>query len=497
MLDAPQQEDAPLQVAHGVWGALSRLPEPALLFSGKKFQVLALNPAAQAFFDNMVADRVTKCLETSLSKLLIERVCLAARTGSGAYVSELPAQLTMGDNAVRVTRLTVLPMASPEEGPQLAVLYVRKMPEEQPVTNSYAKLPRELLSWLPMPAWLVDANNAVPYQNPACRDLPMVAVNGPLGLDLTAVLNESDRDELQVEEDYAQALRLTSRNAREHRRIADSMVTTGGQVWRIVHLPIVGVDAKPYLLGLAIRLSKDLGGVKVDINLGDVSEQDTRRKLQARARERERIKLAREVHDSLGQELTVLRLGMDRLFDTVREELPVTPAHNEQFALLKRQMKQVINSSRQIAYQLRHDLVQSAGLMHAVENLVAQFREKLSIPGQLEVGPGWADPTSVLASNIYRSAQELLNNMAKHAQANRFLVRLKHSDGDYSLEVIDDGVGFAQNRRSSSLGLSTMKERVEYHKGSMAVQTRPQVAGSHITLTFMGENVTGFPDTNY
>lgn len=419
---------------------------------------------------------------------------MAARP-DGAYIKEMPVHLTMLDNSVRLTRITVLPIAGAIGGPRMAVLVLRHVPDEPPVHESYAKLPRELLTWLPMPAWLVDATGNVPFQNPACRDLPIIADSGPMGLDLTSALNDQRLDELQVDGEYIKALRSTSKIAREQRLIADAMVSAAGQVWRIVHLPIVGVDSKPYLLGFAIQLSKNLDGSAIDLPGGlGINEDDARRKIQARARERERMKLAREVHDSLGQELTVLRLGLDRVFDMIQSELPVTPRQREQFRLLKAQMQQVISSSRQIAYQLRNDLVQSAGLMYAINDLVRQVERSLA--GQLEVSPGWVEPKSnVLSANIYRSTQELLNNAIKHAKASKFLVRLTHVDSDYRLEVVDDGIGIPQERRERSLGMTTLKERVDYHHGTMTIKTRPEVAGTSVVLTFPGAAPSGFSDS--
>lgn len=465
-----------------------------MLFSADEFAVSGLNPEAQQFFDHVHYEQVTSCLLSSLGRLITERLCMAARPG-GAYIKEMPVHLTMADNSVRLTQITVLPIAVSNRGPRSAVLILRHIPDEPLVHESYAKLPRELLTGLPMPAWFVDSSGAVPFQNPACRDLPMGADQGPMGVDLTAALKERRLDELQIETEYVKALRSTSKIARERRLIADAMVSAAGQVWRVVHLPITGVDSKPYLLGFAIQLSKNLDGSTLDLPMGaGINEDEARRKIQARARERERIKLAREVHDSLGQELTVLRLGLDRVFDMIHAELPVTPAHVEQFGLLKGQMQQVISSSRQIAYQLRNDLVASAGLMYAINDLVRQVEKSLA--GQLEVSPGWEEPKSnVLSANIYRSTQELLNNAIKHAKASKFLVRLTHLDSDYRLEVVDDGIGIPRERRERSLGMKTLRERVEYHHGTMSIKTRPDVAGTSVVLTFPGAEPTGFNDS--
>lgn len=454
---------------------------------------MALNAAAQRFFDNAVASRVKQVLEASLTKLVVERLSLAARSNGNGYISELPAQLTMPDNTLAQVRLTVMPMAV-QDGPRLAVLYIRRMPQEQLLTEAYAKLPRELLSWMPVPAWLVDADGNVPYQNPCCREMPLAAQMAGTPAEVSDILT-SQPDSLLEEagDQFAKAIKATEEEARTCKRISDRMVTADGQVWRIVHVPVQGVDRKSYLLGLGLRMTKDVSGSNV-LEQG-TPDQDRRRRL-FRERERERMKLAREVHDSLGQELTVLRLGLDRLVDTFRTDLPLELKHVEQFDLLKTQMQQAITSSRLIASQLRTDLLQTAGLLHAIENLVAQFRQRLGISGQLEVSPGWEDPKSTLAGNIYRSVQELLSNMAKHARASRFIVRLQMNAHSYQVEVVDDGVGIPREKRKGHLGLHTMRERVEYHRGEMRIKTRPEVSGTGVTLTFMHASMDN-PETNF
>lgn len=484
---AASPPDKPLLIAHGVWGTLAKLPEPALLFTARGFEVLALNAAAQRFFGNAVVSRVKLSVEASLTKLLVERLCLAGRGTGESYIHELPAQLTLPDNSQAAVRLTVMPLAV-QEGPRLAVLYIRRLPQEQLQSEAYAKLPRELLSWMPIPAWLVDEAGNVPFQNPHCPDLPFTAQIASARVKLKDLLTDEPDPMLDsVDDEFAKALVATADEARRGQCMVDRIVTHSGEIWRVAHIPVQGVDRKSYLLGLGLRMSRDVSGAIPEDEEQLVVPTDRRRRLQIRERERERMKLAREVHDSLGQELTVLRLGMDRLFDIFRADLDMEPKHMEQFALLKEQMQQVISSSRQIAFQLRTDLLQSAGLLSAIDTLVAQFRQRLGIAGQLEVGQGWEDPKSTLAGNIYRSVQELLSNMAKHARANQFIVRLAMTAEQYQLTVVDDGVGIPREKRKGHLGLHTMRERVEYHNGEMRIQTRPEVGGTSVTLTFMRE----------
>lgn len=490
---APGAQSKPILVAQGVWGTLSRLPEPAILFSGRGFTIHALNLAAEQLFERTSVARVRQLLESSLTQRLVERICLASRPNAGAFVSEVPAQLALPDNRVCQIKLSVLPMAA-QDGEALAVLYFRRLPDGPMPTTSFATLPREILALVPVPAWLVDKQGVVVFQNPYCHELPLKSAGADFHLtDLNVLLTANDG---QLDDECALAFRSTCEQAAGEHGIAERTVTTMGQVWRLVHLPVTGVDGQGYLLGLGLQLARNLAGEVDAPELADTDAQ-RRRRMQIRERERERTKLAREVHDSLGQELTVLRLGLDRFVALIKTDLPLRPVHLEQYELLRDLMQQSINSSRQIAFQLRSDLLQSVGLLQAIENLVSQFRASAGNRGQLELAPGWEEPISTsLAGNIYRSVQELLNNMAKHAEATTFIVRLQHVGLKYRVEVADDGLGIRSPSRQGHLGLHTLRERVEAHQGTMEVKTRPEVDGTRVTLIFL-QRTPDAPDTNF
>ncbi len=480
-------EEALGQVAQGVWGTLAGLPAPALLFSGGEFAVVALNAAAQALFQGASPARATRVLMRSIPDPMLERIGLAAR-GLNAHVHEHQAQLILHDSAPSV-RITVLPIPAGDGAP-MAVMYFSVERAVRP--TSFMPITHAVLSWLPMPAWLIDHDLHLSFQNAQCTDLPLKLEDDGGEPSLKRLF-----DAAQSTDACMSAMIATAAEAHANKSISSRVaVCEDGETWRIVHMPVTGADNKPYLLGVAIVQSRDL--------LGDVSPVDDREdaqrrlKLQIRARENERYKLAREIHDSLGQELTVLRLSAGHLLDVISTDFPLTEQHQQFIDQFNAQMQTTISTSRHIAFQMRTDLVETKGLVAATEALVAQIRHRLGCVGQLEVGPGWVDPEPRLAANIYRSAQELLNNMAKHSRAKHFIVRMSQSREFYQVQVADDGVGIPLEKRQGSLGLHTMRERVELHHGSMHIETRPEVDGTNITLKFRRESAgEDAPDTNY
>lgn len=212
----------------------------------------------------------------------------------------------------------------------------------------------------------------------------------------------------------------------------------------------------------------------------DPAAQDTLREL-------DRAELARNLHDQLGQEITVLRLALGRLQRDLAGSQLSAETWGDQVDGLARQTDTLMQSVRHIACNLRPDMLDALGLADAANRLVLDMRRQLGVRGGLEVSLDWADPDPALSLQMYRCLQELLNNMAKHSKASRFFVRMLHQEGVYWLEVIDNGVGLAASKTPDSrarLGLAGLRERAALYGGELAVQSRPQVDGCALRLSF-------------
>ena len=210
------------------------------------------------------------------------------------------------------------------------------------------------------------------------------------------------------------------------------------------------------------------------------------------ALEAERAAISREIHDSLGQELTTLRLEMRHFYrQSLSSAQPngVLALRCDEFMGLLEQVDRVINSARNLAYALRAEVIELKGFSKAVEDLISAVSHSARIHGKLEVSGDWADPSPALCLQMYRCVQEMLNNLIKHAQASRFIVRISRFGPTYAVVVFDDGIGIPVEKVESErffdhFGLRIMRERALLFGGDVLIKTRPEVEGTQIRVEF-------------
>lgn len=188
------------------------------------------------------------------------------------------------------------------------------------------------------------------------------------------------------------------------------------------------------------------------------------------AREDERHRLARDLHDELGSVLTAARLDAAN----IRARMPDAPPAI--LALLDRQIR-TLNDGVALGRRIVEDLWPSAltnlGLESALQILTDEFSERVGIPVTCQLEPVQTEPSSDVV--IYRLVQEALTNIAKHAKAGQVWVRLSQNLAGIEVSVRDDGIGFdpALVVRDSH-GLLGMRFRVEADGGKWRLQSAPQ-----------------------
>ena len=207
------------------------------------------------------------------------------------------------------------------------------------------------------------------------------------------------------------------------------------------------------------------------------SQQDLR-ELSARvleAREEEKMRIARELHDELGQLLTALKMDLAWL----RERLPAGDAEIAAKAgQMHEMLEQTVSSMRRIAADLRPLMLDDLGLADAAGWLADDFSRRSGILCKIKLaGDGaFAGLEGNLATAVYRALQESLTNIARHAGAKNAWVVLGLENGILHLEVEDDGRGIsdADLAKVRSLGLKGMRERMDYLGGSLEVARAPR-----------------------
>ena len=176
------------------------------------------------------------------------------------------------------------------------------------------------------------------------------------------------------------------------------------------------------------------------------------------AREQEQHRIARELHDELGQALTALRM----MVVWVRERIDDNDA--DLIGKLERMselLRETIASMRRISSELRPLILDDLGLVPAIETLVERFSDRTGIACELMVNDTGQPLADAYKTAVFRIVQESLTNIAKHAQATQAEVIIAEVDGEIVITVSDNGVGFAvgDSRPQSSRGLLGMRER--------------------------------------
>jgi signal transduction histidine kinase len=204
-----------------------------------------------------------------------------------------------------------------------------------------------------------------------------------------------------------------------------------------------------------------------------------------KAQEHERMRIARDLHDRVAQDLSALKISMDTLFD---DRGGIDPLLRQKVSSLCGILGHSINSLREIAYNLRPPMLDQLGLRSAI----FQYGQDFSVKSGVEVDFSSAGMDELSLSpdveiNLFRLIQEALTNVQKHAEAKEVTIRLVASFPNVVLRIKDDGVGFnVADRMAAALcekrmGLKSMQERVSLMGGTMALNSMP-AKGTHLVI---------------
>lgn len=279
-------------------------------------------------------------------------------------------------------------------------------------------------------------------------------------------------------QDREQAVQIVNRGiaACKPFEYVSRFIAPGGRVR--VHfvrgLPVPGADGK----------AMHSIGVVQDITDKVQAEEDLRRLSQElmRARDHERRKMARDLHESVGQTLAALKMSLGR----VREELDNDESRSGEFLRSATGLADdAIRQLRTISYLMHPPMLDELGLGPAIRWYARGFGERSGIKLKLEIPNDLARQTQEVETTIFRIVQEALTNVHRYSGTQTAEVRLAHENGHIKVEVRDDGCGIPFNgfsRRSRGLmgvGIQGMKERVKELKGAFEIDS---VAGKGTTV---------------
>jgi PAS domain S-box-containing protein len=189
-------------------------------------------------------------------------------------------------------------------------------------------------------------------------------------------------------------------------------------------------------------------------------------------REQEKSRVARELHDELGGSLTMLQMDVA----WCKEKLP--PGEGDFAAKLERMeklLKSTAAATRRIAADLRPLMLDDLGLPDALEWLVQDFSQRTGVVCELSIQQPLPTLTAAQSTAVFRTVQESLSNIAKHARALKANVAIERNEVELTVRVRDNGIGFLleQARKPNSFGLLGLRERASLLDGKASISSVP------------------------
>jgi signal transduction histidine kinase len=213
-------------------------------------------------------------------------------------------------------------------------------------------------------------------------------------------------------------------------------------------------------------------------------------------REEERTRIAREVHDELGQSLTSCKLDLSWIAGRLPKDL--TPLLEKTKALISH-IDSTIQTVQRISTELRPGVLDHLGLAAALEWQANEFQNRTGIKCDVRANVPEPLPDPNLSTTFFRIFQETLTNVIRHAGATHVRVDLKESDGRIILEVRDNGRGIGRSEISNtkSMGLLGMKERAALLGGMFKIGRLTRGKGTRVKVSIPLQSSHRIPETNH
>jgi PAS domain S-box-containing protein len=233
---------------------------------------------------------------------------------------------------------------------------------------------------------------------------------------------------------------------------------------------LVDYEGKPCLLGTGIDIS-DRKKAEEELNNSYKSIRELTSHLQ-NVREEDRVHIAREIHDELGQQLTVLKMDISWINKRISTD----------DALIKEKMKSLllmlddtVQSVRRISAELRPSLLDDLGLVAAMEWQLHEFKRRSDIKTNFTAPEDELGLSDMVKTGLFRIFQESLTNVVRHSNAKNLRVSLENIDNSIILTIADDGKGFDKDKivNKRTLGILGMKERSAMIGGTYDIVSMP------------------------
>jgi two-component system, NarL family, sensor histidine kinase UhpB len=194
-----------------------------------------------------------------------------------------------------------------------------------------------------------------------------------------------------------------------------------------------------------------------------------------RAQEAERLRIAQELHDQVGQELTAVLLGVSRISSQAPRELEL------EVAVVREAVRNSLEEVRRIAVELRPEALDDLGLVGALAVLAERFWQRLGLKVDEQIAPDLPPLSDDTELVVYRVAQEALTNVARHSASSECELALGLQTGQLNLSVVDHGLGLPSDHTPGT-GMRGMHERAALIGARLEITNRSSGSGCEVRL---------------
>jgi signal transduction histidine kinase len=188
--------------------------------------------------------------------------------------------------------------------------------------------------------------------------------------------------------------------------------------------------------------------------------------------ETEKQRLGKELHDSIGQDVALLKVKIQNILNKNNDS-----EFTNDVKYLLNDIDTLSSDIRDISYQLRPRILNEFGIVAALSSVIDSINKSSNMHGSLSINNNELDLNSDFELNLYRICQEGIANIVKHSECKNFFIQVVVSDDKLRLIISDDGKGFNLNEHSvrdnPSLGLLNMRERTNNYNGELNIESSP------------------------
>ena len=461
-------------------GGILQAAQEAIVMVDERQHIVAINPAAERMFRCTPAQALGQSLDRFIPPA--QRGTHAARVGEFASSEHLQQRMAR-HRRISATRLdgsefpveitlSRVDMADGHGVRRFFAALVLDLSEQRQLRDEiehFKNRLRSVFELAPVAIWISE-NDRIVFANRAAERL--FGHDGSIvGQPLYGLLEPGSHEAVR-----AQVLRALA-GTREVER---------------VHGNIARSDGMQREVEIALAALPDHGRTTVQMVVADVTQrrlelaelEQSRESLRqlstsvVEAREEERRRIARELHDELGQRLTALKMELSALPGVGRQQ-----ERQERVDSLMNMLDDTLASVRRISSDLRPMMLDDLGLNAAIEWLARDTARRMGIEVAVRLSENDAPVDDRVATAVFRMVQEALTNVARHARATDVTVRLRRHDGELELVVEDNGIGYPQDamQREGSFGLLGMRERAGMLGGRLEYTNAPG-SGARLTV---------------